>query len=119
MNSQLRATGSASVADYVTTVATTLDAEAVQGWDDDAFDVVLTLPDEAPHYPGRKAVLAWNHHFGWSLGVRGLTPTNLVILDGLGVGRTPEPGRIADRVAELMAQVAECARPVWTPRPAN
>ncbi|MFZ2173562.1 MAG: hypothetical protein WAW17_05890, partial [Rhodococcus sp. (in: high G+C Gram-positive bacteria)] len=42
-----------------------------------------------------------------------------VILDGLGVGRTPEPGRIADRVAELMAQVAECARPVWTPRPAN
>ncbi|MFD4180848.1 DUF6292 family protein [Rhodococcus sp. NPDC058514] len=115
MNSAASAT--CDVDDYVGAVATALGAESVEWPEGGAFDAVVTLPSQIAHFPGQQAVLAWNRHFGWSLGVNGRTPGNLVILGGLGVGRTPQPARCADRAAELIADHAGRARPeVWTPR---
>lgn len=104
------------VDDYVGAVATTLRAEFVDWPEGGAFDAVVTLSSEIAHFPGQQAVLAWNRNFGWSVGVYGRTPGNLVILDGLGVGRMPQPTRCADRAAELIADHAKRARPeVWAP----
>lgn len=111
MNSQVRVTGSADVCEYISSVAVTMDAESVRWCEILAFDAVLTLSCAIPHYRGRKAVLAWNRHFGWFLGVHGLTQGNVVIIDGLGLGRLPEPTRCADRLVELIADLSQGGPP--------
>jgi len=112
--SQVRATSSANVGEYVGSVATTVGALSVDWWCTPAFDAVVTLSCEIPYYRGRKAVLAWNRHFGWSLGVHGLTQGNVLVVEGLGLGPAPDPARCSDRVAELIAELAD-----WAPRPAS
>lgn len=109
--SQVRATSSANVGEYVGSVAATVDALSVDWWCTPAFDAVVTLSSEIPYYRGRKAVLAWNRTFGWSLGVHGLTPGNVLVVEGLGLGPAPDPARCSDRVAELIAELAD-----WAPQ---
>ncbi|GAF43570.1 DUF6292 family protein [Rhodococcus wratislaviensis] len=112
--SQTRATSSAEAGAYVGSVASTMEALSVDWWYTPAFDVVVTLPCEIPYYRGRKAVLAWNRHFGWSLGVHGLTRGNVLVVEGLGLGPAPDAARCSDRVAELIAELAN-----WAPSPAS
>ncbi|MGY4783721.1 DUF6292 family protein [Rhodococcus opacus] len=115
--SQVRATRSANVGEYVDSVATTVDAQSVDWWSTPAFDAVVTLSHEIPYYRGRKAVLAWNRHFGWSLGVHGLTQGNVLVVEGLGLGPAPDPARCSDRVAELLTELADWAPPRSGDRP--
>ena len=110
MNKALRVAGATHVVEYIRSVAATVEADTVEWWQIPAFDAVLTLSSEIPCYPGRKVVLAWNRHFGWSVGVRGLTDGNVVIIESLGIGRVPEAARCADRVVEAVADLGE-----WVP----
>ncbi|MFD9669816.1 DUF6292 family protein [Rhodococcus sp. NPDC059968] len=111
---QVQATSSANAGEYVGSVATTVDALSVDWWYTPAFDAVVTLSSEIPYYRGRKAVLAWNRHFGWSLGVHGLTQGNVLVVEGLGLGPAPDPAHCSDRVAELLTELAD-----WAPLPAS
>ncbi|MCQ4119497.1 DUF6292 family protein [Rhodococcus tibetensis] len=110
MNGALRPAGADNVVEYIRSVAATVEADTVEWWQGPAFDAVLTLSSEIPCYRGRKVVLAWNRHFGWSVGVHGLTGGNVVIIEGLGIGRAPEPTRCADRVVEAVADLGD-----WVP----
>ena len=112
--SQVRATSSANVGEYVGSVATMVDALSVDWWFTPAFDVVVTLSSEIPYYRGRKAVLAWNRHFGWSLGVHGLSQGNVLVVEALGLGPAPDPAQCSDRVAEMLTELAG-----WAPQRAT
>ncbi|XGU19773.1 DUF6292 family protein [Rhodococcus sp. 3Y1] len=62
-------------------------------------------PVHARNHPGKNAVLLWNHDFGWSWGVEEADVRRTIsIVDTLGIGRTPDPLRCADRVIELISQ---------------
>ena len=91
--------------DYVAAVARALGAETVRGWDGVTFDAVITLPTGFRHYSGRNVVVAWNHHFGWALGIEGHSPESVLIIESLGLGRTPRPARCTDRVDETIAEL--------------
>lgn len=60
---------------------------------------------------GKTAVLLWNHDFGWSWGVEESDVRRTIsIVDTLGIGRTPDPLRCADRVIELISAQTVCSR---------
>jgi len=91
--------------DYVAAVARALRAETVRGWDGVTFDAIITVPIGFRHYCGRDVVVAWNHHFGWALGIEGHSLESVLIIESLGLGRTPGPIRCADRVDEAIAEL--------------
>ena len=95
----------ADCSDYVAAVARALRAETVRGWDGFTFDAIITMPTGFLHYCGRNVVVAWNHHFGWAWGVEGHSVESVLIIEGLGLGRTPGPARCADRVDEAIVEL--------------
>ncbi|WP_231914268.1 MULTISPECIES: hypothetical protein [unclassified Rhodococcus (in: high G+C Gram-positive bacteria)] len=65
------------------------------------------------YYSGRDILIAWNHHFGWSLGIEGQRCNRVLVISGLGIGRRPQSEIIADRTDELVADLLhlECRAP--------
>ncbi|MBC2640769.1 MULTISPECIES: DUF6292 family protein [unclassified Rhodococcus (in: high G+C Gram-positive bacteria)] len=104
---------------YVIAVARALNADAIRRWDAVIFDAVVVLSKQFRYYSGRNVVIAWNHHFGWSLGIEGQRTDRVLIIGGLGIGRRPPPEGIADRVDELVADLLhlECRAPDTFPVP--
>ena len=104
---------------YVFSVARALNADAIRQWDTVTFDAVLVLAEQFRYYSGRRTLIAWNHHFGWSLGIEGQRTDRVLIIGGLGIGRCPKPEVIADRVDELAADLMhlECRTPDNFPVP--
>ncbi|MFD7012375.1 DUF6292 family protein [Rhodococcus jostii] len=105
MNTDSGSAGPSGVYEYVTAVAAAVDSREVRWWDGETFDAVVVLTATIPRYRGRRAVLAFNHYFGWALGAEGLCPETILVIDALGVGRTPTPGSCADQTAELLADL--------------
>ncbi|KJF24522.1 hypothetical protein CJ178_19000 [Rhodococcus sp. ACPA4] len=91
---------------YVVAVAASAFAESVIWFDGPAFDAVLVLGNEIPQHSGHRAVLAWNHYFGWALGVEDMPDASFTVVECLGIGRMPDPDLCADRVVELIAQAS-------------
>ncbi|MCQ4118450.1 DUF6292 family protein [Rhodococcus tibetensis] len=91
-----------TVQDYIHAVARCVHADSIDWWASESIDVVLVLPLRLRYLPGRNAVLVWNRHFGWSLGVEGVGRASVVVIDGLGIGRTPPPAVCSDRALELI-----------------
>ncbi|WEX05752.1 DUF6292 family protein [Rhodococcus sp. RCBS9] len=89
---------------YVVAVASSTFAESVIWCDGPAFDAVLVLGSEIPQHSGHRAVLAWNHYFGWALGVETTPGASFAVVECLGIGRMPDPELCADRAVELIAQ---------------
>lgn len=98
-------TNIADCSDYVAAVARALRAETVRGWDGVTFDAIITMSIGFRHYCGRDVVAAWNHYFGWALGIEGHSLESVLIIESLGLGRTPGPARCADRVDEAIAEL--------------
>ena len=99
-----------SAHEYVDAVARSVHGETVRWPQGPSMDAVIVLPVHARHHPGKNAVLLWNHDFGWSWGVEEADVRRTIsIVDTLGIGRTPDPLRCADRVIELISQ-AVCSR---------
>lgn len=92
---------------YVVAVADSAFAESVVWCDCPAFDAVIVLNCELPRGSGHRAVLAWNHYFGWALGVEDKPNTSFAVVECLGLGRMPDPAQCADRAVELISQVEE------------
>jgi hypothetical protein len=91
-----------TVRDYIHAVARCVHADSIDWWDSEGVDVVLVLPLRLRYLPGRNAVLVWNRHFGWSLGAEGVGRGSIVVIEGLGIGRTPPPALCSDRALELI-----------------
>ncbi|NMM85562.1 hypothetical protein B2J88_14485 [Rhodococcus sp. SRB_17] len=92
---------------YVVAVAASVFAESVVWCDCPAFDAVLVLPGELPPHSGHRAVLAWNHYFGWALGVEDTPNSSFSVIECLGLGRMPDPFVCADRAVELIARATD------------
>ncbi|MDV7351723.1 DUF6292 family protein [Rhodococcus oxybenzonivorans] len=91
-----------TVRDYINAVARCVHADSIDWWDSEGVDVVLVLPLRLRYLPGRNAVLVWNRRFGWSLGAEGVGRGSIVVIEGLGIGRTPPPALCSDRALELI-----------------
>ncbi|MBC2644471.1 hypothetical protein H5400_37555 [Rhodococcus wratislaviensis] len=104
---------------YVFAVARALSAETIRRWDEVTFDAMVVLSKQSRYYSGRRILLAWNHHFGWSLGIEGQGPDRVLIICGLGLGRQPQPECIADRTDEVITDLLhlECRSPDRFPVP--
>ena len=104
---------------YVCAVARAVNAETIRRWDEITFDAVIVLSKQFRYYSGRRILVAWNHHFGWSLGIEGQRIDRILIITGLGVGSHPQPERIGDRTDELIADLLhlECRTPEAFPVP--
>ncbi len=104
---------------YVVAVAVALNTETMRRWDTVTFDALVVLPKQFRYYSGRRILVAWNHHFGWSLGIEGQRIDRILIITGLGVGSHPQPERIGDRTDELIADLLhlECRTPEAFPVP--
>lgn len=99
--------------EYIEAVATALEAQAVQWWDGHGgVDVVLVLPHVIEYFRPRRVVLAWNRHFGWSMGVESLTSDAIDIITSLAAGPHPASGVCVDRAIETFADLRD-----WTPPP--
>ena len=92
---------------YVLTVADSVFAESVVWCDCPEFDAVVVLACELPLDSGHRAVLAWNHYFGWALGAEDAPNSSFAVLECLGIGRMPDPALRADRAVELISQANE------------
>lgn len=92
---------------YVIAVADSVFAESVVWCDCPAFDAVIVLSCELPRDSGRRAVLAWNHYFGWALGAEDMPDSSFSVVECLGLGRMPDPVQCADRAVELITQINE------------
>ncbi|MDF3315625.1 DUF6292 family protein [Rhodococcus sp. C3V] len=100
-----------SAHEYIDAVARSVHGETVRWPQWPSMDAVIVLPVHARHHPGKNAVLLWNHDFGWSWGVEEADVRRTIsIVDTLGIGRTPDPLRCADRVIELISARAVCSR---------
>ncbi|MFC9553822.1 DUF6292 family protein [Rhodococcus sp. NPDC056960] len=104
---------------YVFAVARAVNAETIRRWDEVSFDAVIVVSKQFRYYGGRRILLAWNRHFGWSLGIEGQCPDRVLIICGLGLGRQPQPECIADRTDEVIADLLhlECRSPDRFPVP--
>jgi hypothetical protein len=114
------ATDPADPGAYVCAVAQALGAKAVRRWDEVAFDSLVVLSRQFRSYHGRGILVAWNHHFGWSVGIEGHRLDRVLILGGLGIGRSPPPEILTDRTDEVIADLLhlECRAPQRFPAPA-
>lgn len=104
---------------YVFAVARALNADAIRRWDEVTFDAVVVVSKQFRYYSGRRILVAWNRHFGWSLGIEGQRTDRVLIIGGLGLGRRPQPEVVADRTDELVVELMhlECSAPDIFPVP--
>ena len=48
-----------------------LNADTIRRGDEISLDAVVVVSRQYRHFSGRDILIAWNHHFGWSLGIEG------------------------------------------------
>jgi hypothetical protein len=73
---------------YVFAVARALNTDTIRRWDEVSFDAVVVVSKQFRYYSGRDILIAWNHHFGWSLGIDGQRCDRVLVISGLGTGPT-------------------------------